>query len=468
MCRCTILCALVVAGGCSTIESAASKSHSSTDDRSVRRDGADDDDNSWLLTNGGRQAAAGGAGGAGGASGVGGEGRMVVRSAGTANAGGMIGGGTGGAVAGHSGGSSASGGSMASAPAAGGSPAGPARPASASVCADAKDKPVCDGNTLVLCDATGQMTVNFSRVYASPEACQEDLARGDAVCSSGTFKCEQDSVYVCDDARREFVPDMRVKESCASGMCNAQRGACNVCKPGSVSCNDAGDAVVSCSDGGQSRDTRACDDAKPKCVAGVCSECKVDSDPNKTGCESGSQCMRAGDRNTCVPVMTTAGALEIQFCHAGACKVTLAPGYDLDLKADWTSCRGSASQQPLGAPTAGVMHWPTALTDLVIPLSDSGWLCKLPPVNGEKNGCVIDAGDRSRDLYIWGPIESACTYSWQEMPDGIDAKLGSGCGMCMLTKRANENSGDYAFNMGSDEECRCPKVTFTALPTQKP
>jgi hypothetical protein len=28
--------------------------------------------------------------------------------------------------------------------------------------------------------------------------------------------------------------------------------------------------------------------------------------------------------------------LSIEFCHAGACKVTLAPQFDLDFKVDWS------------------------------------------------------------------------------------------------------------------------------------
>jgi hypothetical protein len=159
--------------------------------------------------------------------------------------------------------------------------------------------------------------------------------------------------------------------------------------------------------------------------------------------------------------------LKVQFCHAGACKVTLAPGFDLDLKADWTKCVGSPAQAPLGADTTGVMLWPTALTDLVIPLADSGWFCKLAPTNGGSNGCIVNASQTARDLYIWGPIENTCTYAWGRTPTGIDATTGAGCGMCMFVAKPDEDSAEYAFNLGVDNNCRCPKIHFAAIAAKR-
>jgi hypothetical protein len=183
---------------------------------------------------------------------------------------------------------------------------------------------------------------------------------------------------------------------------------------------------------------------------------------------AGASTRQDADEDASVPMSssTEMDSLKAQFCHAGACKVTLAAGYELDLKADWTACRGRADQQPLGADTTGVMLWPTSLQDLVIPLADSGWYCKLPAANGNRNGCVINASQTSRELYIWGPIETACTYTWGRTPSGIDATLGPGCGMCELAVHARENSGEYAFNMGADSDCGCPKISFAAVPAK--
>jgi hypothetical protein len=74
--------------------------------------------------------------------------------------------------------------------------------------------------------------------------------------------------------------------------------------------------------------------------------------------------------------------------------------------------------------------------------------------------------DSKRDVYIWGPIESGCTYSWGETSDGIDAVLGSGCGNCPMSNQETKGAGDYAFNMGSDDQCRCPKIHFEAVATK--
>jgi hypothetical protein len=69
-------------------------------------------------------------------------------------------------------------------------------------------------------------------------------------------------------------------------------------------------------------------------------------------------------------------------------------------------------------------------------------------------------------LYLWGPVELACTFSWQQTDHGIDAVLGAGCGMCKL-ETPKENAGSYAFNLGSDTQCHCPMISFTALPAKE-
>lgn len=157
--------------------------------------------------------------------------------------------------------------------------------------------------------------------------------------------------------------------------------------------------------------------------------------------------------------------LKVELCHAGACKINLAPQYDLDFQVDWSECDGSAAQSPFAAGTTGVMLWPTTLVDLAIPLANSGWLCKLPPSN-TKSECIVSASQSARELYIWGPVETACTFLWTQTPTGIDAILGSGCGMCKADPIAGESGATYAFNMGLDTGCRCPKARFTAMPAK--
>lgn len=157
--------------------------------------------------------------------------------------------------------------------------------------------------------------------------------------------------------------------------------------------------------------------------------------------------------------------LNIEFCAAGACKVTLAPQFELDFKVDWTECKGSAAQSPFAAGTSGVMLWPTTLVDLAIPLADTGWLCKLPP-NNAKSECIVSASQSARELYIWGPVEAGCNFLWGPTPDGIDAIRGAGCGMCKLEPKPEELGAAFAFNMGFDTSCRCPKAYFAAVPAK--
>ena len=132
--------------------------------------------------------------------------------------------------------------------------------------------------------------------------------------------------------------------------------------------------------------------------------------------------------------------LNIEFCAAGACKVTLAPQFELDFKVDWT-------------------------VDLAIPLADTGWLCKLPP-NNAKSECIVSASQSARELYIWGPVEAGCNFLWGPTPDGIDAIRGAGCGMCKLEPKPEELGAAFAFNMGFDTSCRCPKAYFAAVPAK--
>ena len=286
-------------------------------------------------------------------------------------------------------------------------------------------------------------------------------------CKIGQFKCVDDAIYKCNDAQTEFIKDANVKAPCGAGLCNEKLGKCNACVAGSKTCSDKGDAVVSCSDDGQTTTPRACESTAPVCTNGACGECRMDSDPNRTGCAAGNDCKRMADKLVCQPVGGTEPGMKIKFCHSGACKVTLSPGYELDLKADWRTCLGAPEQAPLGAPTVGVMLWPTAMTDLVIPLADSGWFCKLPAANGNANGCIVNSSQSVRDLYIWGPIETGCNYAWVRMADGIDAAFGAGCETCKFEEHPNDTSADFAFNMGFDDACRCPKVHFAAVPAKK-
>jgi hypothetical protein len=193
----------------------------------------------------------------------------------------------------------------------------------------------------------------------------------------------------------------------------------------------------------------------------------MDSDPSKTGCAAGNDCVPSADQLTCKSSSGASKGLSVELCHAGACKVALAPGFDLALNADWSTCTGSVAQMPFAASTVGVMLWPTAITDLAIPLANTGWFCKLPPANGARNSCIVNASQSARELYIWGTIETGCTYSWGQTPQGIDATLGAGCGNCSLEKHASDDSADYAFNMGLDASCRCPKVHLAAVPAKK-
>jgi hypothetical protein len=93
----------------------------------------------------------------------------------------------------------------------------------------------------------------------------------------------------------------------------------------------------------------------------------------------------------------------------------LAPSFELKFGVDWSECRGDSNQSPFAAGTAGVMLWPTTLVDL---------------------------------------------------PGGIDALLGTGCGMCKLDESPAGDAASYAFNMGVDDGCRCPKIHFAASPAQ--
>jgi hypothetical protein len=111
------------------------------------------------------------------------------------------------------------------------------------------------------------------------------------------------------------------------------------------------------------------------------------------------------------------------------------------------------------------MSWPTTVVDLAIPLADSGWLCKLPPSNA-KSECIVSASQSARELYIWGPVESACSFFWGLTPGGIDAVLGSGCGTCKVEQVPGQAATSYAFNMGFDTNCRCPKARFSAMPAK--
>jgi hypothetical protein len=192
----------------------------------------------------------------------------------------------------------------------------------------------------------------------------------------------------------------------------------------------------------------------------------VDGTQN-TGCDPGETCVHMDDTFMCQsasPVPDTTGML-VAFCHAGACKVSLAPHYELEFKVDWSECMGSHADAPLTADAAGVMLWPTALVDLAIPLANSGWICKLPPTQGTSE-CIVSASYSSRELYIWGPAETGCNFLWRETPDGIDAALGAGCGMCQFEQTPERDAASYAFNMGTDTACRCPKVYFAAVPAK--
>jgi hypothetical protein len=325
----------------------------------------------------------------------------------------------------------------------------------------------CDGSKLLICDKDGQYSVDSGKQYDSPDACDKALQSAGIFCQIGQFKCVGDTVYKCNDARTDFVVDTTLQGPCRAGLCNEQLGKCNVCMPRSVECSADGKAVRTCSDDGQQTVSQACDAASPFCTDGVCGECRMDSDPSKTGCAAGNDCTRSDKQLKCRSSSGEANGLSVEFCHAGACKLMLAAGFDLALSADWTMCAGSPVQAPFAANTVGVMLWPTAITDLAIPLANTGWLCKLPPSNGARNSCVVNASQSSRELYIWGSIESGCTYSWGQTPHGIDATLGAGCGMCTLAKHDSDDSADYAFNMGVDTLCRCPKVHFAATPAKK-
>jgi hypothetical protein len=330
----------------------------------------------------------------------------------------------------------------------------------------APDSYRCDDTTLLICDKAGHFTADSGKHYDSPEACERAKQNGGAVCQAGQFRCVGDTIYKCNDAHSDFIVDPASKP-CGAGLCNASLGRCNTCVPRSLTCTDDGKSVRTCSDDGQQTSARACDASAPICVDGSCVECRMDSDPSKTGCAAGNDCVRSNDQLTCKSSSGAAHGLTVEFCHAGACKVALAPGFDLALNADWSACTGSAAQEPLAATTLGVMLWPTTLTDLAIPLANTGWLCKLPPTNGARNSCIVNASQSARELYIWGTIETGCTYAWGVTPQGIDAALGPGCGNCSLVKHASDDSADYAFNLGVDTNCRCPKVHFAALPAKK-
>jgi hypothetical protein len=189
-------------------------------------------------------------------------------------------------------------------------------------------------------------------------------------------------------------------------------------------------------------------------------ECKENSDPTKTGCPTGTDCIKVGDSHVCNPksgsTSDSPSGLQIFFYKPGICKLLLSAGYSLNIKADWTSCTGSGVG--VGADESIYTSlWPTSMGVFV------GLGCSMLRSDGEINECTINSTKKIREIALIGPFESNCTYTWYQGTEGIDVLLGPGCGVCNLDFQSDKGAADFGFNESPDNQCRCPKVHFEAV-----
>jgi hypothetical protein len=223
------------------------------------------------------------------------------------------------------------------------------------VCRGAAGSKVCDANTLVTCDANGQIVSTSSCLSA--RHCQVATARGKCpACLEGEFHCEGatlqrcgadgewvtaqtctaaalcsetahacttafcapkapscqgDMLQVCNDAQTAFQD---VKK-CDPGLCDRVAGECDVCVSNSKACEADGRSVRTCAANGQTSSVAACASDKPLCTgAGNCVQCKLTMDCSKPSneCLQASCNVAAGTCGTAVRNAHTA-------CSGGVC-----------------------------------------------------------------------------------------------------------------------------------------------------
>jgi hypothetical protein len=151
----------------------------------------------------------------------------------------------------------------------------------------------CTGATLEQCGATGEAFIP-SQTCASPVLCSEQTGACKApACMPGEKMCMGDDLVQCNSQQDGF----QKMQSCGRGLCNASRGACNVCSPSALPSCDGNTKVACASDGSMQIETPC----PMVCSLGQCVACKTgDQRECKAQCGAGTQTCLAGIWGSCV------------------------------------------------------------------------------------------------------------------------------------------------------------------------
>lgn len=167
----------------------------------------------------------------------------------------------------------------------------------------------CTGASLEQCGSDGQ----FAPVRTCDSAALCNVAAGDCTtqkCKSNSKVCDPDGTLWTCDASGTSLMDPQV---CGSGMCDQNRGQCNVCVPSSRMC--AGEQVLTCSADGMTQQPMDCPATNcnvADCVAGTCVN---NAAPAGTKCNSGV-CDANG---ACVGCLSASDCRSDELCVASKC-----------------------------------------------------------------------------------------------------------------------------------------------------